>query len=82
MITQILLGTMRGNRHDKYITLFVVRVPEMSMCVKIYQIMCLKYMQLFVCQLCLNQCATKINKGMDKEGTKKKGYKFKDQCTG
>lgn len=57
-------------------------VSKMSMCVKTYQIVRLKYMQLIVWQLYFNQVATKINKGMDKEGEKIKGYKFKDQCMG
>lgn len=62
-----------GDRHDKFLNLIMVMVSEMSMCVKTYQIVCLKYMQLIAWQLYFNQVATKINKGMDKEGKKDKG---------
>lgn len=63
----------RGDGHEKFLNLIVVMVSEMSMCVKTYQIVCLKYMQLIVWQLHFNQVATKINKEMDKEGKKDKG---------
>lgn len=60
-----------GNRHDKFLNLTVVMVSEVSMCVKTYQIICLKYMQLIVWQLYFNHVAIKIKNRMDKEWEKR-----------